>query len=206
MMKELFRTGLLLVCVAEAATNISGAPRIVQSRLVSFPRNGQVMVQAREEIGQNPRIILLAKKSGEILLTHTITAADDADILKPTADQGPAFNPFLRFQVLQPACFHSPLILAVAVSPGGSDHGFWVAVIGAVEGKLAVLTPSNVLLQVQGGLYPGYLNKQLGCGFATWKFVWDDGSHYDQHHYEVELYSWRGNRLLHQQSYESKRK
>jgi hypothetical protein len=101
----------------------------------------------------------------------------DDDLLKPTAEQGAAFNPFLRFQVLRPACFGPPLILAVAVVPGGSDHGFWAAVIGEVAGKLAVLTPSELSLQVQGGLSLGHLNKRFGCGLVVWKFIWDDGAH-----------------------------
>ena len=78
--------------------------------------------------------------------------------------------------------------------------------IGEVAGKLQVLTPSDLPLQVQGGLFAGHLNARLGCGLVAWRFVWSDGSHYDQHPYEIEVYTWQAGRLVPQPKYESKRK
>lgn len=196
-------TYLLLPAFLIVVTTVFSTPRIVQSRLVVFPKAGPVLVQAREETGHNPKIVVLAQHSRKVLLTHEISAPEDE--LKPTTDQPPVYNAFVRFQVLRPACFATPLILATAVAPGGSDHGFWSAVIGETNGKLTVLIP-NALNHVQGGLYLGYLNKQFGCGFVGWNFVWNDGSHYDQHPYEVEIYMWRGGQLVPQPKYESKRK
>ncbi|MFN7928434.1 MAG: hypothetical protein U0Y68_10890 [Blastocatellia bacterium] len=177
---------------------------MVQARRVVFPQNGAVLVQAEEEMAQNPRLVIRAQKSGAVLLTHTFTAEDD--LLQPKADQAPSFNAFLRFQVFTAPCFGAPLIVAVAVAPGGSDHGFWAAVIGEAAGRLQVLTPADVQLNVQGGLFAGHLNQRYGCGLVVWNFVWDDGAHYDQHAYEITVYRWQNGRLVVQPKYETKRK
>jgi hypothetical protein len=184
-----------------------GASRIVQSLVIEFPINGRVIVQAREEIGKNPRLLLISEHSGNVLCNHTISANDDW--LKPQADkqlQHLGLNPFLRFRGIRAKGFNSPLILAVAVAPGGSDHAFFGVVIGEIEGNLVVLTRPSLFTSVQGGFFLGYLNKHLGYGLISWRFLWNEGAHYDYHRYEIEFYKLKGNRFVRQRRYDSKRR
>ena len=166
----------------------SGTSHLVQSLIVDFPKNGKVIVQAREEVGKNPRILIISQATGKVLLDYLYDESDDS--LKPRAD-GLATEPFLRFRVLHSKGFRSPLILAVAVSPGGSDDGFCGAVIGEVNGRLKALTAHRLYISIQGGFYLGFLNRKFGYGLASWTFIWGNEVHYDYHHYEIDIYSRR---------------
>ena len=179
------------------------ATRTRQTRVVKFPVNGSVIVRAEEKVGHNPRMFLLSRQTGKVLLDYPFQGSED--ILQPRGDS-PITDPFLRFGVIRAAGLPSPLILAVGVSPGGSDHGFWAVVIGEVSGQLKVLTRKELFTHIQGGYYIGYLNKKFGYGLVAWKFVWDDGAHYDLHPYEVEVFTLRGGRFERRQKYVSRKK
>jgi hypothetical protein len=182
-----------------------GGERVVQSKLVEFPVSGKVLIQAREQFNQNPRILMTSRATGKVLLSRSIS--EDDDLLKPqTDDPSSVLNPYLRFRVLQSKGFSSPMVLAVAVSTGGSDHGFFGIIIGEVDGKLQVLTGENLVTNVQSGLFLGYLNKRWGYGLVRWKFTWDDGAHYDFHPYEIEIYKLKGGKFQSVHKYISKRK
>lgn len=182
-----------------------GKERVVQSKLVDFPVNGEVLIQAREQFKQNPRILLTSRATGKVLLSHSVS--EDDDLLMPeTDDPSSVLNPYLRFRVLHSKGFKGPMILAVAVSVGGADHGFFGIIIGEVDGRLQVLTRKNLVTNVQSGLFLGYLNKRWGYGLVRWKFTWDDGAHYDFHPYEIEIYKLKGGAFQSVQKYISKRK
>jgi len=196
---------LLIVCaflLLQPAGFARQATRTRQSRVVKFPVSGSVLVQAKEKVGHNPRMFLLNRQTGKVLLDYVFQDAED--VLKPQGDS-PITDPFLRFGVIRAAGLPSPLLLAVGVSPGGSDHGFWAVIIGEVSGQLKVLT-QELFTHIQGGFYLGYLNKKLGYGLVSWKFVWDDGAHYDLHPYEVEVFTLQGDRFVRRQKYVSKKK
>jgi hypothetical protein len=190
-MRKISRLYLIIVFGSLMTLPVYGQERIVQSKVVIFPGNGKVLIQARQQVKHDPRILMTSLPSGKVLLSHTISEADD--LLKPDVDDPSSLlNPFLRFGVLQGKGFNTPLVLAVAVSPGGSDHGFFSVLIGEVAGKLVVLNRENLVTNVQSGLFIGYLNRRWGYGLARWKFTWDDGAHYDFHPYEIEIYQLRG--------------
>jgi hypothetical protein len=183
----------------------SGKERVVQSKTVVFPINGKVRIQAREQLNQNPRILVTSLVNGKVLLSHSISEAQDL-LKSETDDPSSLLNPYLRFRVLQSKGFSSPMVLAVAVSPGGSDHGFFGIIIGEVQGRLQVLTRENLVTNIQSGLFLGYLNKRWGYGLVRWKFTWDDGAHYDFHPYEIEIYKLKGGEFQSVYRYTSKKK
>jgi hypothetical protein len=190
-MRESSRLYLIFMFGAFLTLPVYGQERIVQSKVVIFPVNGKVLIQARQQVKQDPRILMTSLPSGKVLLSHTISEADD--LLKPDVDDPSSMlNPFLRFGVLRSKGFNTPMVLAVAVFPGGSDHGFFSVLIGEVAGKLVVLNRENLVTNVQSGLFLGYLNRRWGYGLVRWKFTWDDGAHYDYHPYEMEIYQLRG--------------
>jgi hypothetical protein len=203
-MKNFVKMLLFSAIFAAASNAVCAASRISQTETVAFPQVGKVVIQAREAVGAFPRIVFTAKDSKAALLNYVIS--DKGGLLKPTPDSSPDTGPFLRFRVLHPEGFKSPVILAIAVCPGGSDHGFWATVIGEVGGKLKVMLPQPVFANIQGGFYIGKLNKKLGYGLAVWTFVWNDGAHYDDHPYETRLYTLQNEQLVFKEKVVSKRK
>jgi hypothetical protein len=98
-------------------------------------------------------------------------------------------DPFVRFRALDVEGLPAPLVLAVAVRPGGSDHGFETTVVGARGAAFRVLTPEPLLTSMQGGVFVGDLGGARGPGAAVWGFIWEDGEvHHASHRYEVKLY------------------
>jgi hypothetical protein len=184
-------------------SNAPAASRPAQSLVIGFPASGRVIVQAQEEIGKNPRMILISERTGKVLLDYGFQGVEDR--LKPTG-KWPGVDPFLRFRVIHSGGFRTPLILAVAVALGGSDEAYWGVVIGEVDGILKALTQDEMFIQVQGGFYAGFLNKELGYGLVVWNFDWvfGDEIHYDYHHYEVEVFTLKGDRFVSRRKYLSK--
>ena len=48
----------------------SNTSQVVQSQIVKFPKNGKVIVQAREEVGKNPRMLLISQANGKVLFDY----------------------------------------------------------------------------------------------------------------------------------------
>lgn len=187
---------LALLAISLYTLSTSAEPSITQSMTVVFPHSGSVIIQAREEFEQNPEVLFKSAATGKLLLRYTFAEPDG--VLKPHARSDAFQRPFVRFQAIRVVGMPSPMILAIAVEPGGSDHGFYAMVIAEVRGRLRTLQSRPFLTDVQGGLYVGYLNSSLGNGLVVWNFIWNEGIHYDFHHYKIETYSLRGDRFIRQ--------
>jgi hypothetical protein len=173
-------------------TDFTTDPVVVQSEVVYFPGLGEIIVEAIEQVGHFPKLVFRAKSSKRVLLQSTLTDPDR--FLIPQG--GYATDPFLRFQVINVPRIRSPFIMAVAVTPGGSDCGFSGAMYGLASGKIARLFDGLLDSTIQGGLYFGKLNAQLGYGFVGWYYDGSEGAHYDQHRYWVTVYQLKGERLI----------
>jgi hypothetical protein len=173
----------LLVLLSSA---VSAAPAIAQSAVVNFPVNGRVTVDAREEVGKFPQMVFTSHRTHEQLLLSSIEDKDRW--LIPIADEPSLARPVVRFRVIRARGLRSPMVMAVALSLGGSDNGFYLAMFGEVGGKLRRLNDELFFTNVQGGYYFGYLNKRFGYGLAVWNFIWDRGPHYTNHKYHVDIY------------------
>lgn len=182
---------------------VSHEPRVVQSFIIHFPVHGAVRVKSIEQIGKFPKIVFSDVKSGRILFQSSTRDRDGW--LKPTDDE--FTQPFLRFREVRSPGFRTPLVMAVAVRPGGSDDAFYLTVFGEVNGKISRLVTPPIYTNVQGGFYLGYLNRRLGYGLVSWCFVWDESEiHYDSHHYSMEVYSLQDGKFRKVISSVSKRK
>jgi hypothetical protein len=169
-------------------------PKVTQSKIVNFPRLGAVRVQTIEQVGEFPQIVFADAKSRKVIFRRQITDPDGS--LKPNDDE--FAQPFLRFGVVHSEGISTPLIMAVAVRPGGSDHLFTLVVFGALNGKMAPLSNVPIETNIQGGFYFGFINRKLGYGIVSWCFDWDfDNSegHYDYHHYTTDIYTMSGGRF-----------
>ena len=165
-------------------------PGITQELVVTFPRAGRVHVRAVEKPGETMRVEFDDDASAKPLASFPVTWPGDEVYFMPSA--GGVGRPFLRLDVLRPDELASPLVIAAAVSPGGSGGGFCVVVVGEVGGRLKLLTPEPLTTSNIGGVFVGDLGRGRGFGAAAWDFIWDfdDGeSHYAPHRYEVQQYA-----------------
>src|SRR3989442_7277195 len=109
------------------------------------------------------------------------------------------FNGYIRLREIRPAGMPTPLLLAVAVTTGGSDSLFETALIGEVEGRVIDLWPRHWQTNILDDLCVGPLGPNKSIGVAAFTFTWggDAGeSHYAPHHYKMTLYQWQGSRFM----------
>ena len=185
------RTFLFLLLLTAA---VSASPNIVQSLVVSFPVNGRVIVQAREEPGKFPQMLFVSERTANLLLVSSIEDADKW--LIPEDGENAGAQPNLRFRVIRSAGFGGPMVMSVGGFHGGSDNAYFLTVFGEVDGKILRFNDKPLFANVQGGYYLGYLNKKFGYGLAVWNFIWEDGKpHYAEHKYEAEIYQVQGGKL-----------
>lgn len=182
---------------------------MTQEETVVFPRAGRVKVRAVEARGRRPRLEFLREATGRRLQVFTLgTSAPET--YRPLDEPGVSLiDPFVRFMPLNVEGLPAPLVLAVAVRPGGSDHTFETTVVGAGGAGFRVLTPEPLQTSIQGGVFVGDLGGGRGPGVAVWGFIWgDDEAHYDEHRYQVKLYPFDARRGLFRRtaSLRSKRK
>jgi hypothetical protein len=160
---------------------------VTQRATTDFQGVGQVRVEAIEPVGKLPKLRISETRSGRLLFSTSVGTSSPNFYVIPAEKW--ATNPRLRFKVLDGMFPHSPIILAVAMSPGGSDCKYEGIVIGTVKGKLSVLTPKPVETLAEGGIYLGDLGSSQGYGLAVWDFIWGPNeSHLDSHRYKVALY------------------
>lgn len=167
-------------------------PNIVQSTIVNFPVGGRVVVQSIEEIGKFPQMVFTSERTSEVL--HRSSIEDEDKWLIPEKDSSFS-QPGLRFLVVRSASFESPIIISVAVAPGGSDNHFYLTLFGEINGKIKRINQTPLLSHIQGGFHLGYLNEKFGYGLAIWNFLWEDGTHYDNHKYEIVIFKLQNGEL-----------
>lgn len=162
--------------VTEAA-NVEPA-RIAQQEVVRMPGVGRVTVTAYED-----------EEATRLVFDDAATGKELAAV-KMASD---SFKPKLRFRVLHVKGLPDPLVVGLAVSPGGSDSGWEAVAFGAVGGELRDVTGFEGLQTGdRGGFHFGDLGGGIGPGVAVWSDVWDTEyeGHPSPHRYEVKLYSW----------------
>lgn len=165
--------------------------RISQRRDVYFEGIGLVTVSAHEDIGETPKLVLTSASSGAKLFEAYV----QSDLVSQ-GDDLPGLNPTLRFTVQTLKGFHSPVVIAVAMEPGGSDDGWESFAVGLVDGSFAQVTFDHLRTNDDGGFFFGDLGNGIGVGAAQWNFVWgEDESHPPPHRYEIKLYKWNGRRF-----------
>ncbi|HEU4595027.1 MAG TPA: hypothetical protein VFS10_07635 [Pyrinomonadaceae bacterium] len=163
--------------------------KVTQEENIRFPRAGRVKVRAVEARGRLPRLEFVSEATGRRLGSITLgTSAPES--YRPLDEPGISLiDPFVRFKALDAEGLPAPLVFAVAVRPGGSDHGFETTLIAARGTGFRVLTTEPLLTSIQGGVFVGDLGGGRGPGAAVWGFIWeDDEVHHGSHRYEVKLY------------------
>lgn len=168
--------------------------KVIQEETLRFPSAGEVRVRAVKQTRRVPRLEFASARTGRALRTFHL-GTSDPEAFKPDAGWGDSpIDPFVRFRALDVEGLPRPLVFAVAVRPGGSDHTFETTLLGEAGRRLKVLTPEPLLTSIQGGVFVGDLGGARGRGVAVWVFLWEDEAHYAAHRYEVRLYTYDARR------------
>ncbi len=116
------------------------SPKVLTSGSVHFPSSGDVIVTSNAKQGGLPHLTFRFLNDARVPLTSSIGSgtewASPIDRSDPdwVADK-------LSFIVLHRTGLPDPLIVALAISPGGSDCRYRVALFGEVQGLVSELTP-----------------------------------------------------------------
>lgn len=173
--------------------SVKGASRVSQERVIGFPEIGNVRVAAREDFGNSPRLTFTDEKSGREILSTYLGRFDCWSLSGPEAA---SLNPRLRFKTIAIEGLPNPLVLGIAICPGGSDSAWEAVAVGVVDGRLEQLTFETMSTSDEGGFFFGNLGHGIGVGAAQWDFVWgEDEGHPPPHKYEVKLLKWDGRRF-----------
>ena len=161
--------------------------RVGQQELVTIRGVGKVKVTAYEPVEEAKPTTLGGYPS--LVFTDAATGKELADVWFNW--EGEATNVQVRFKVIHVKGLPDPLVVGIALTPGGSDSCWEAIPVGAVNGELRELTREMLTTANQGGFFFGDLGNGAGPGAAAWTFIWDEGeSHYQAHQYEMKLYRW----------------
>ena len=180
-------------CPKAAASDATPTPAGVGSAsLQSVPQPTPINI-ARQEVvrmGVLGRVRVTAYETEE----HTRLLFEDADSGKELLSYEMAdgsLNPRLRFKAMHFKGLPDPVIVAVSLSPGGSDSTYEMEAFGPVEGRLQELTRTDALTtDEEGGFYIGDLGQGVGLGAAVWEDLDERGAHHDPHRYKITFYKW----------------
>lgn len=162
----------------EAAATDAQTPSVGQRETVAMPGVGRVRITAFET-PKDTRLVFENADSDKELLSFTM--ADDS------------LDPRLRFKAMHFKGLPDPVIVAVAVSPGGSGATYELTAIASMGDELKELTRNDTFTTSEGGgFYFGDLGRGLGLGLAVWDYVWDYDyeAHHSPHQYEIKFYKW----------------
>jgi hypothetical protein len=179
---------------AHVTGGLNGKPRIIkrisQEEEINFDGIGLVSVSA-QDIRYTAKLVFTKISSGEDLLEAYVHSD-----MESYDDDHPDMNPTLKFTVKRITGLPNPLVIAVAMNPGGSDDGWESFAVGAVNGRLQQLTFEHLQINDDGGFFFGNLGGGIGLGAAQYDSVWgEDESHPPPHRYEIKLYKWNGRRF-----------
>jgi len=160
-----------------------------QQASISIPKIGKVMI--RVHIDKSPTLsapFLTIENTERKVLKRIDFALKGVGAV----DRYPSL---LNLKVIYPEKEASPIIIAVASSPGGSDIHFETALIGFFNGEISELTPNHIESSSQDALCLEDPRGHQKIGFVFFNFIWED-AHYDPHRYEASFYEWTANKLV----------
>jgi hypothetical protein len=180
------RAMMFLASAAWPNAPITSSQELVPQRaVVEYADFGELRVEATEPAGKLPKLLISENLSGHSIFSTNV----GTQLVRPESG---ASKTILRFVVVDGPHPQSPMVLAIAMSPGVSDCGYKAVVVGEIsqtKHRMAVLTPDPVDASAEDGIYVGNLGNHEGFGLAVWNFIWaEDEAHVDKHQYEVTLY------------------
>ena len=142
--------GFLVVLLSVTASPANDTPKMLGSGKVNFPLEGSVSIEAVVKQGQQPHLIFRSSSNGKVLLSAVVGKTADWKEYTDANDPNHVLSG-LRFVVLHRHGLPDPLIVALAMYPGGSDCRYSMALFGEVEGEIRELTPDLPDYWFRGG-------------------------------------------------------
>lgn len=189
------RIVLFLAFLAPALVAHAREANVVQQVEAEFPGVGKATVRMIETVGQAPTLEIIPPGRKRTPARFVMGRGDDFYVIE---DMNSLLRCQARFKILNVKGLPDPLIVALAVTPGGSGHGFEMELIGMVGGRFQRLSSKRLQSSNLGGFHVGDIGEGQ-IGVAAWDFVWADGeAHYQPHQFTFSLYgvNSRSNRLL----------
>lgn len=173
---------IFLVMTFSVADAVNDSVKVTQAASGWFKKNDDTIVLAVEEFEKPLRLLVLKR---DRTLIYSKAFSDDY----PPQKESTPVNPFLRFKMLDIKGLPSPIVLAVAAQPGGSDINYELNLVAEKQGNITSINPLPIHLSIQDGVYLGHINKKYGYGMIVWKFEFD-AAHYAPHKYKISIYQW----------------
>lgn len=189
------RIALFLAFLAPALVAHAREANVVQQAEVEFPGVGKATVRMIETVGSAPTLEIIPQGRKRTPARFVMGRGDDFFVIE---DANSLLRCQARFKVLNVKGFPDPLIVALAVTPGGSGHGFEMELVGVVGGRFQRLAQKRLQTSNLGGFHVGDLGEGQ-IGVAVWDYIWADGeAHYQPHQFSFALYgvNSRSNRLF----------
>ena len=179
----------------------TAAPVAIKHSVATFPGVGSAAIEAQFTPGlpwDYPSAVikpptLTFRSNGNSELKRIQFGAEEDDYTE------------LNFVVINLPQIATPLVVAVAVRPGGSDYIFQSAIVGSLDGKIRDFLPDHPTTNIQGALCLGKFGKHSMPGVLVLNFIWENGAHYSAHRYECTFYEWTGAVFEKQSVFETKR-
>ena len=120
-MSKMCMMNLLATTILNAAlyAHVATIQKVAQQATIRFPDIGLVQIHVVEPLNELPQLVFTDVKFRKVISTIQL-GTSDPERFKPHPEDRYT-KPFLRFKVISVRELPSPLILAVAVGPGGSD-------------------------------------------------------------------------------------
>jgi hypothetical protein len=116
------------------------SPKVLTSERVHFPNSGNATVTAIAKQGGLPHLIFRSPNGTQVLLKSSVGSGPEWESSIDKANPN-WVDEKVRFIVLHRPGLPDPLVVALAMSPGGSDCRYHLALFGEVQGNVAPLTP-----------------------------------------------------------------
>ena len=145
---------------------------------LSIPQLGTIIIKS--QIDQTPALsppfLVIENAEGKVLkrIDFKLKGIGDPPILHPSE---------LGFSIIQ-RDKDTPIIVAVASSPGGSDIHFETTIIGFSKNRIIELAPNHIESSSRDALC---FESSRPNHFILFSFLWDH-AHYDPTRYEATLY------------------
>lgn len=163
------------------------APAALKQATADFPKVGHVVIEAQftKELPWDPSADIKPP-----LLTFRSTEGQVLKRIQFGAEKG--FYTDLNFVVENLPQISTPLLVAVAVRPGGSDNLFESTIVGSINGELRDLLPDHPTTNIEGAFCLGRFGRHSNLGVLVLNFIWENRPHYVAHRYQGTLYEWTG--------------
>jgi hypothetical protein len=153
-----------------------------QKEFIQFPDLGVLEVKAQAIEEQLPSLVIRDASKKKLLKIEMGNTYSDTVSFQHSAG--------IEFKVFHIIGLPDPLLMVIALGPGGSDNLWEMTLIGVVSGQIIRIWKQSKKLFNAGGLFVGDLGKGRGIGIAQWDWRSSECHSCEPDEYRIKLYLW----------------